>query len=99
MRGPCPRDWHTLRADGFRHRRSLVRPRLHSKAVGHGSNRRLCLIPLRTVQGRHRAGRRNRAGRRAAAFHLRPTLPLKEEEDASIRPTKHTHPTWALTAI
>jgi hypothetical protein len=62
----------------------------NSKAVGNGANRRLRLRP-HTYRFLGIVGL-SKPGSEGEPLQLRPTLPLKEERDAPIRPRKHTAP-------
>jgi hypothetical protein len=67
-------------------------PRSNNKAAGSGANRRLCVVPLRTVFLDGIIGLSKPGSEVCRGLHMRPTLPLKEKRNAPIRPRKPTTP-------
>ena len=74
-------------------------PRSNNKAAGSGANRRLCLVPLRTVFSDGIIGLSKSGSEVCCGLHLGPTLPLKEERDAPSPTEEAYHPASVLTAI
>src|SRR5215472_14281175 len=67
-------------------------PRSNNKAAGSGANRRLCLVPLRTVFSDGIIGLSKSGSEVCCGLYLRPTLPLKEERDAPSPTEEAYHP-------
>jgi hypothetical protein len=79
MPRPCRSDWRTLRVDGLRRRRSSVRPRSNSKAVGGTQPTALPWPPYVPFSWTASLGCRDRASEGVANLSPVPSFRSKEE--------------------